>query len=293
MQTQFPRTKIENLSVSRLVIGTNWMLGFSHQGPAADRLIEERNGAPEASAAILETFLQRGVDTLIAPLGGCDALWEAMHLAEERTGRRIRKLDTATLNMEDSPAGRAEARARIRRAKELGVDVLMLHYQSVEQLVNKRLEKLERIDDYTDMIREAGLIPGTSGHMPEVLLYGDGNDCDLQVYVQIYNCAGFMMQYEVETIHGYIQNAKKPVLTIKPLAAGRVTPFVGLNFSWNTLRPQDMVAVGCLSPAEAAEDVEYSLAALERRAPQIERTLSPARAKILGLPEEMIRQLGG
>ena len=48
MAQMFPRTQVENLSLSRLVIGTNWMLGFSHRTPAADQLIEEKNGSPEA-----------------------------------------------------------------------------------------------------------------------------------------------------------------------------------------------------------------------------------------------------
>ena len=291
MAQMFPRTQVENLSLSRMVIGTNWMLGFSHRTPAADQLIEEKNGSPEACQAILEAFLSRGVDTIIGPLGGCDALWEAMHRAEDKTGQRIYKIDTATLNVADSPAARAEAEARIRKAKAQGVDILMFHYVSIEQLLDKSSQTIRRIGDYTDMIRQAGMIPGTSGHMPEVLQYCDLNDYDIQCYVQVYNCMGFMMQYEIETIHKNIQNAKKPVLTIKPLAAGRVSPFVGFTFSWNTLRPQDMVAVGCVSPQEALEDVEYSLAALEHRPPVIGGTLSAAKAKILGLSEEMIARL--
>ena len=37
----FPRTTIEDLSVSRLMIGTNWMLGYSHTSKAKDRDIVE------------------------------------------------------------------------------------------------------------------------------------------------------------------------------------------------------------------------------------------------------------
>lgn len=288
---QFLRTQVEGLSLSRLVIGTNWMLGFSHRTPAADRLIEEKNGNPEACQAILEAFLSAGVDTIIGPLGNCEALWEAMHRVEDRTGHRLIKIDTASLNVADSASARAEAEKRIRRAKEQGVDILMFHYNSIEQLVDKSTATIRRIGDYTDMIRQAGMIPGTSGHMPEVLEYCDRNDYDIQCYVQIYNCLGFMMQYEIETIYRNIQRAKKPVLTIKPLAAGRVSPLVGFTFSWNTLRPQDMVAVGCVSPWEALEDVEYSLAALEHRPPRIKGELSPAKARILELPQELIDRL--
>ncbi len=280
--TLFPRTQIDGLSVSRLVIGTNWLLGFSHRTEAASQMIEERNGTPEACCKVLEAFLSHGVDTLIAPLDNCDLLWSAMRMAEERSGKRIIKIDTSTFNVDDSPMARAEAKATIRHAKELGVDVFMFAYATIEQLVNKNTHTIERIGDYTDMIREAGMIPGTSGHMPEVLLYCDENEYDIQSYVQIFNGAGFMMQYEVETIYQNILSAKKPVLTIKPLAAGRMTPFVGLNFAWNVLRPQAMVAIGCVSPNEAHEDVEYSLAALERRPPVIRVELSPARAKLVG-----------
>ena len=56
-------------------------------------------------------------------------------------------------------------------------------------------------------------------------------------------------------------------MTIKPMAAGRVTTYVGLNFVWNTLREKDMVTVGCTNAEEAFEDIEISRAAIERRLP--------------------------
>ena len=64
-------------------------------------------------------------------------------------------------------------------------------------------------------------------------------------------------------------------MTIKPMAAGRVTPFVGLNFNWATLRDCDMVTVGCFNEREALEDIEISRAALEMRAARIGKRTSP------------------
>ena len=78
------------------------------------------------------------------------------------------------------------------------------------------------------------------------------------------------MQIEVETVHGIIWKARKPVLTIKPLAAGHLNPFVGLTFVWNTIRDTDMVAIGCMTPKEVHEAVEYSFAAIEGRPPVVE-----------------------
>ncbi len=91
------------------------------------------------------------------------------------------------------------------------------------------------------MIRDAGMVPGLSAHMPELVVYSDLNEYDVQTYIQIYNCMGFMMQVGDQNGQQIIHDAKKPVMTIKSMAAGRCTPFVGLNFSWATIRDCDMV----------------------------------------------------
>ena len=83
------------------------------------------------------------------------------------------------------------------------------------------------------------------------------------------------MQVEVEAVAGIIRNAKKPVMTIKPFAAGRVTPFVGLTFSWNAIRDCDMITMGVINGDEARENIELSLSILERRAPTGYKRSSP------------------
>jgi hypothetical protein len=65
------------------------------------------------------------------------------------------------------------------------------------------------------------------------------------------------------------------------MAAGRTTPFVGLTFAWHAIRPCDMVGVGCLTPDEAAEDIEISLAAFAHRPPNLEGRSSPAKTAII------------
>jgi hypothetical protein len=64
-----------------------------------------------------------------------------------------------------------------------------------------------------------------------------------------------------------IRGAKKPVMTIKPLAAGSILPPVGLAFVWNTIRDQDMVTIGTTTPDEAREIVDLSLDFLNQRLP--------------------------
>ncbi|MBQ8312695.1 MAG: hypothetical protein IJX84_05770 [Clostridia bacterium] len=271
----FPRTEVAGVSLSRMIIGTNWMLGWSHRGPASDHQILNKFSNGEKAYPLLKTFLDRGVDTLMAPLQQEKVMQEAVQYAQDKSGKKLILIDTPIINVDDSEAARREARATIRRSKECGATFCLVHHSSAEQLVNKNKHIIDRLPDYLDMIRQEGMIPGLSAHMPELVTYSDENEYDVQTYIQIYNAMGFLMQVEVETVNQIIHNAKKPVMTIKPMAAGRTTPFVGLNFVWNTIRPCDMVTVGCFDPEEAEEDVEISLAAIERRMPQIGKRSSP------------------
>ena len=56
---------------------------------------------------------------------------------------------------------------------------------------------------------------------------------------------------------------------------------MGLNFAYNTIREQDMVCIGCFTPEEAAEDIEYARAAIERRLPNIRPRSSPFSSSII------------
>ncbi len=280
-QDLFPRTMVGGVSLSRMIIGTNWILGYSHTTPSADRAIAKRNHCPHACGDIIARFLERGVDTLMALFDGNDFLLEGVKRAEDEVGRKVIMVDTPIINVDNNPMARAEARETIRRSRERGATFCLIHHSAAEQLVCKNTHTLDRLPDYLSMIREEGMIPGLSAHMPELIVYSDEQGYDVETYIQIYNCMGFLMQVEIEYIHSVIHGAKKPVMTIKPMAAGRCSPFVGLSFSFATLRDCDMVTVGCMNPDEAVEDVEYGLAALERRKPDLEGRNSPNKTAIM------------
>lgn len=281
MTKQFPRTEVGGVSLSRMIIGTNWILGYSHTTVAADNFIRQNHDTPEKIANMLEVFLESGVDTIMGPFNGNPMLVNAVRNAEDRTGKGMIIIDTPIINVDNSPEARAEAEKTIAASKKLGSTFCLPHHSSVEELVNKNKKIIDRLPDYLAMIRDHDMVPGLSAHMPELVVYSDLNDYDVETYIQIYNCMGFLMQVEVEYIHKVIWDAKKPVMTIKPMAAGRVSPFVGLTFSWHTIRPCDMVTVGCLTPDEAREDIEISLAALESRRPDLEGRSSPKKTDIM------------
>ncbi|MCI8384873.1 MAG: hypothetical protein HFE95_00305 [Acutalibacter sp.] len=275
MDLQFPRTQVENVSLSRMLIGTNWLLGWSHTSASADEMIKQRYDSAQAFRPVLESYLRQGVDSIMAPFGLSPQLTRAVKETEQHLGREIIMIDTPTLDVSDSAQGRQTAQKTIRESAQRGAKLCLIHHTSAEQLVNKNLGQIVRLDDYTKMIRDAGMVPGLSAHMPELVVYSDQNGYDVQTYIQIFNCMGFLMQVEIESVASIIHNAKKPVMTIKAMAAGRCSPYVGLTFAWNAIRPQDMVTVGAFTPQEAQEDIEISLAAIQHRFPDLERRGSP------------------
>lgn len=278
----FPRTTVGGISLPRMLIGSNWIAGYSHTSPAADHQIVARYNTKEKIANLLEAYLEYDINAIMALFTGNQLMIDGIKLAEERTGKKIILIDTPIIDVSDSAEGRREAKRVINMSKEIGATFCLPHHSSAEKLVNKGKGTIERLPDYLYMIREAGMIPGLSAHMPELILYSDANEYDVQTYVQIYNCQGFLMQVEVEYINSVIWNAKKPVMTIKSMAAGRVSPFVGLSFSYSTIRPCDMVTLGAYNPEEVHEDVEIAFAALERRQVILGGRASPNKTAALG-----------
>ena len=278
---EFPRTTVGGVSLPRMLIGSNYIFGFSHKGQAADTFIREFHSCPDATAKVLEAYLQYGIDAWMGPFSSYPNCAEIIKPVLDKLSRKIILIDTPVLNMDDNEAARKETRDVIKRSAGLGSALCLIHHQSCEQLVNKNKQTLERLPDYTDMIRQAGLVPGLSAHMPEIIQYSDLNGYDVETYIQIFNCLGFLMQVEVESVIKIIHEAKKPVMTIKPMASGRTTPYVGLTFNWAVLREQDMVTVGCFNEHEVHEDVEISLAALERRLPKLEKRSSPGKSSAI------------
>ncbi len=276
-QTPFPRTQVGGISVSRFIIGSNWMAGYSHRSDAADQMIKEHHCAPQTMYPMFDTFMEHGIDTVMAPFGMLPHIYQAVMDTSERWGKEMILIDTPVINVDNTKEGRKEADATIRECARRGAKICLIHHYSAEQLVDKNKRCMHRLDDYTKMIRDAGMEPGLSAHMPELVVYSDENGYDVETYIQIYNCMGFLMQVEIESVNAIIQNAKKPVMVIKAMAAGRTTPFVGLNFAWATIRDCDMITVGCFNEREAAEDIEISRAALERRGVNLAKRNSPAK----------------
>ena len=92
-----------NLSLSRMIIGTNWMAGYSHRGPAADRMIVERHSRPDGIVAMLEKFLEYGVDTMMAPFLSQPVILQAVR---ETVNQIIHSAKKPVMTIKPMAAGR-------------------------------------------------------------------------------------------------------------------------------------------------------------------------------------------
>jgi len=261
---EFPRTTVGGVEISRLIVGTNWFLGYSHTSAAKDRFIKDFM-TRERVADILTVFLQAGVDACMGmPVPMLSA---AIQDAQDRTGRRMHLILTPTFNLKPGGPPEAEPEAVYDRCKQLGATFCFPHSSLVDQLVDRFQRTIRQYDAYARLARERGMIPGLSTHLPESVVIADETGADVETYIQIYNAIGFLMTIEADWCMRIIQRAKKPVMTIKPLAAGRLLPPVGFAFVWNTIRDQDMVTIGTCTPDEAREAIDLSLTFLGRRIP--------------------------
>ncbi len=273
MNELFPRTLVGGISLPRLIAGTNWFLGYSHTSLAKDKFIKEFQER-EKIAAVLEVFLERGVDAVMAPVS--PALEEAIRDAEQRSGRKMIRILTPWFNPSPEANYQSGPEGAFDQCLELGATFCMPHQSVTDALVDRLSGSIREIERITQLIRQRGMIPGLSTHMPETVVYADKTGADVETYIQIYNAAGFLMQVEADWVMRIIREARKPVMTIKPLAAGRLLPVVGLAFAWSTIRDCDMVTIGTTTPDEARECIDISLDLLHRRIPdnELQRTRS-------------------
>ena len=254
----FPMTRIEDLEISRMIIGTNWFRGFSHYSAAKSRWIREYMDLNRI-VAIMNVFARNGCNAVLS--GPEPLMQEAIRRVKEETGVTVHWLCTPSGEDVD------ELMPGIELSAEVGAAVCLphQHWTDGNMLVNqKRILGLERV---TERIRELGMIPGLSTHRPETVVVCDTAGYDVATYIQIYNPVGFLCQVETDWICRIINETPKPIIVIKPLAAGRCLPPTGLTFVYGSIKPTDTVCIGTMTTYEAEEDIALARNILAGRGP--------------------------
>ncbi|MCL1858275.1 MAG: hypothetical protein FWF92_03480, partial [Oscillospiraceae bacterium] len=145
---QFPRTEVDGVSLPRMLIGTNWLVGYSHTGHAADMDIRNTNKTVEDVFPTLKTFTNHGIDAILGVTSIDKILVDSIKYFQDKTGIELIQIDTPWMNMDDTKEARAETEQIIKNSAKAGAKFCFPHHSSVEQLVNKNKRTIDRLPDY-------------------------------------------------------------------------------------------------------------------------------------------------
>jgi hypothetical protein len=235
---------IGNLSVSKLILGTNTFSGFSHQGPEKDLEMKQyftvsriKDILKQAEALGINTVIARTDNFVLRVLmeywnEGGTIQWVAQTCPE---------LDSVDRSVGNAIAGKARA--------------CYIHGGQMDYFTANN--KTEEIAPAIEKIQAAGLPAGVAGHDPRVFDWAEKN-LNVDFYMCCYYNAAHRDEH-AEHVSGMpewfkdedraamvkcIKDLKKPVIHYKILAAGRNRPEEGFAFAAAHLRPQDAVCVG-------------------------------------------------
>ena len=236
-----PRIRLEHLELSRLICGTNPFLGISHFTQSRDMFLREFftvDKIAEVMGYVLEEF---GVNCCLS--SPRDEIYEAINIVEKDIGERFIWLCT--------PSTRGTAKAlepdifkQIQWCADHGVSVCMPHRDYTDAYMNSASMTIEGIPEITTCIRDLNMIPGLSTHYHHAIRISQVQKYDVPVIIQPLNTLGFQSDIEVNTLVKTIQSTEIQIINIKPLAAGRLLPEVGLPFCYNSIKKNDFVACG-------------------------------------------------
>jgi hypothetical protein len=277
----FPSLTIEDVTIPRVICGTNSLLGWSHVSAGRDAWIRAFY-TPERIAEVLARCLDLGVTAVMGPL--FPRLVEALEATERLTG--VRPAWVATTNATQGPrgleaewqaaraAGRREEAAAMTResiadqAAEIvaaGGAICLIHGGTMDTWPEAE-GRLAGLDAALASIRAAGLVPGTMTHNATRLSRVVGQGYDLAAIGTPVNQAGWMMNPDRETALAAIAGAGRPVIAIKTLACGRLDEG-HLWLEWAVAAPGvAAIALGVGSAEEAVESIPILRKAYEGRA---------------------------
>ena len=246
---QFPATNIGGLEITRVICGSNPFMGYSHFSGARDRWLRE-HFTTERIVEVLVKCAEFGVNAVVS--GPEQRMQDALEVARGRIDGDMHWICTPG-------GGESDIYDDIKWCADRGVKICMPHTAYTDARLNIAKKRIDDIEPVLASIREHGMIPGLSTHRPEVLTVAQSANYDVETCILPLNVIGFLCAVETDWMVRVIQRYKKPVICIKPFAAGRVMPRPGLDFVFRNSKAIDTVCAGFLGPEEVEEDLKIAL----------------------------------
>ncbi len=248
-----------DLTVSRLILGSNPFSGFSHQGIATDWEMR-RYFSGERIKQVLRQSEALGVNTLIART---DFHVMRLLLEYQEEGGSLQWFAQTCPEVGDHATC-------IQRAQDYGAKACHIHGGVMDHLyATGRLA--QEVPAALDLIRQKGMLAGVAAHSPRVIEWVEEH-----LAVDYYLCCYYnpnsrdknpehvpgaperYLEEDRRAMTDLIQHLSRPVVHYKILAAGRNDPASAFAFAASKMRPGDAVCVGIYpkdQPGMLAEDV--------------------------------------
>jgi len=267
-----PTTRIGGIMISKIVCGTNPFFGFSHFTRARDLWMREyftdsriKDVMTRACELGVNAVISGVQDRLHAILGDLRREGLEMHWICTPGGNNAKEVEEGVL-----------------WCKEHDVEICMPHQMYTDNNLLPAQNDLLGYDGIAEKIRSLGMVPGLSTHRPETIVTMDRAGKDVETYALPLNPIGFLCPFEVEWVQRIVCNSPKPVITIKTMAAGRITPEIGLPFALRAVKGADPLALGFSSVQEVEEDLQLVRSVLSGRPEQMPLTTSRSKAVLGG-----------
>lgn len=271
-ESKIPEVEISGVKVSRLICGTNTFNGYSHFSKAKDVWLK-RYFTIERIVEVLEKCQELGITSLLGPINE-----KTCQVQEElkKRGKEPMIWISTTLGWLDKEKLQEETEI----ASKMGNKLHAIHCSFVDSHLVSSKNRIEDIEDLLSYIRKLGMIPGISTHRPETLTVLANSGYDVEFVILPFNSIGFLSNLEVNWIAKMIREFPKPIIVIKPLAAGRLMPEQGIPFVLNNIKETDAVAIGVMSPEEVEEDVAIFLDTLMNRHTNRDLLSTPSKSTV-------------
>jgi hypothetical protein len=242
-----PSIQLGSLRVSRLVVGSNAISGFSHSGS-------------ERTEAMLDYFTVENVKRFFRSCeeSGISALVARADAFIARVLREYWREGGAIRWVAQMAPEHRDPLKNVSQAKRWGCSAVFVHGGIVDRHFKTGRES--ELLPIVEHIRSLGLPAGMAAHNPSYLLMAQEQRYPLDFcMVCMHNITGYQGQQGVETEEHFLDEDRAialetlrklslPCLAYKVLAAGRKTPEAGLADVVPALRPTDGVVMGMFPP---------------------------------------------
>jgi hypothetical protein len=244
-----PMIQLGKYRISRLVAGSNPILGYSYLGPHTDQHMKEYF-TTERTVGFLEQCERAGIN--VHQFSTVDRRAEGLRLLRERGS----KMHFILLHSE---------RDKIKTAVELTQPIAMVHHGGATDRLFAE-GRSERVHDYVKAVHDSGLLAGVSAHNPDCIRRVADEGWEVDFFMTCFYFVtrkAFKIEAETPTLDvsysffkddplkmtEVVRQVKQPCLGFKILAAGRRCASQqavreAFRFAFSRIKPSDGVIVG-------------------------------------------------